>query len=465
MRERRRWTRAGLVAAVCAAGALALAAAAQFLAPSLSYELRDRLAEVLSGRGRRSYRIALGVAAGSYYRLGQVLNAHLAARAGYELELVATAGVPENVRALLDPARRIDLATIESSSDEAVTANGVYGVAAVGRQYFFVVVPGESPAQEIRDLRGAVNPGVRGAGQAPTLGEKVLDYYGLVAASGAGSPAVSIVRPAHGSILSDFAAGHMAAATRTQFLHADLVDDVLNDGRFRLIGIRDHDALARALPGTEAGFIPAGAYGPGRRIPAERVPTLTVSTLIVARGDLPGRVVEDLLEVIYDPRFSRDIRQELTEDSGRHVGGLALHPAADLYYRRNELATSDRIGRLSFVASIIGALAAGVQLARRLRQDERRHTRRRLLAAELDNLDTIRRRLEATADEAARRALLGEADDLLSAAEQDAAADRLDAEGIASLRSLHGVCWRAFHETPSAGAAPAGSSQPDEPNA
>jgi TRAP-type uncharacterized transport system substrate-binding protein len=428
---------------VCAVGALALAASAQFLAPSLSYEIRDRSAEWLSGQRGRTYRIALGAAAGSYFRLGEVLNAHLRARSGYALELVATAGVPENVGALLDPARGIHLATIESSSDEAVKADGIYGLAAVGTQYFFVVVPSDSPVREVRDLRGAINPGVRASGQAPTLGEKVLDYYGLLAASQGQPPAVSIVRPQHGSILKDFATGHMTAATRTQFLHADLIDDVLNEGRFRLTPIPDHEALARALPGTAPGFIPAGAYGPGRRVPESAVPTLTVALLIVARNDLPGRVVSDLLEVIYDPRFARDIRQPLTEETGRNVGGLPLHPAADLYYRRNELATSDRIGRLSFVASIVGAIAAATQFAIRFRQSERRRARRRLLATELAKLEALRRAIEQSATDAEASTLIREADDVLMRAEHDAAAELLDADGIASLRSMHGICSRA----------------------
>jgi hypothetical protein len=165
--------------------------------------------------------------------------------------------------------------------------------------------------------------------------------------------------------------------------------------------------------------------------------------LIVARSDLPGRVVSDLLEVIYDPRFARDIRQPLTEETGRNVGGLPLHPAADLYYRRNELATSDRIGRLSFVASIVGAIAAAIQFGARFRQNERRRTRRRFLMSELEKLDVLRRAIEQSADPAEARALMAEADNLLSDAERDAAAELLDPDGIASLRSMHGICSRA----------------------
>jgi uncharacterized protein len=447
----RRWRQVGIAGGVFAASALVLAALLQFLAPSLSYEMRSRIAESFSGRGGRKFRIALGAASGSYYRLGIVLNRYLKEKAGYELELVATAGVPENVGALLDRKREIDLATIESSSDEGAKAEGLYGLAAVGEQYLFVIVPNDSPVREIRDLAGAVNTGVRGTGQAPTLGDKVLEYYGLVAPAGPPTghvPKASIVRPGPGGVLNDFEVGHMQAATRTQFLHADLIDDILKSGRYRLVPVRDHEALARSLPGTKPGFIPPGAYGADRRIPAEPVPTLAVAALLVARNDLPGRVAHDILEAVYDPRFARDIQSELTEQSGRTVGDLPLHPAAEIFYHRDDLLTSDRIGRLSFVASIAGALVAATQFASRVRRNERRKTRRRLLGAEFAKLTAIRQRLEGGTDEDEARALIAQADDLLYAAEQDAAGDLLDTDGIQALRSLHGICWRALeHRT------------------
>jgi uncharacterized protein len=438
-----RWRQFGIAAGVCAAGLLSAAFVLPFLAPGLSYQIKDRVAESLSGNSGRKFRIALGAAKGSYYRLGVILNRYLKEKAGYELELVATAGVPENVGALLDPARHIDLATIESSSNEGAQAEGLYGLATVGRQYFFVIVPNESTVKEIRDLTGAVNPGVREAGQAPTLGEKVLEYYALVT-SPSRPNGVSIVRPTLSSVVKDFEAGHMAAATRTQFLHAGLIDEILSSGNYRLVPIRDHEALAQSLPGTESVFIPAGAYGPGRRIPPEPVPTVAVASLLVSRRDLPGRVARDILDVVYDPRFAREIQYVLTEEAGRKVGDFPLHPAAEVFYHRNDLLTSDRMGRLTFVAWIVGAAVAVTQFVSRFRRNERNKRRRRLLASELQKLKAIRDRIEESPDEIEARRLIGEADDLLCSAEQDAAADLLDAEGIQSLRSLHGICWRAL---------------------
>ena len=445
-----RWRQLGVAAGLGAAILLSLAAVSQFLAPSLTYEIKEGVAESLTGNRGRKYRIALGVSAGSYYRLGILLNRYLKEKAGYELELVATAGVPENIGALLDPARDIHLAMTESSSDEGAAASELVGLAAVGRQHFFVIVPNESTVRDVRDLTGSVNPGLREPGHAPTLGERVLEYYGLIASPStpAGkAPAAAIVRPTNRGNVKDFEAGHMTATTRTQFLQSDLIDGILKDGNYRLVPIRDHEALARALPGTEPGFIPAGAYGPERRIPPEPVPTLAVTSLLVARSDLPGRVARDILEAVYDPRFARDIQQELTEESGRKVGVVPLHRAAEIFYHRNDLVTSDRIGRLSFVAWIIGAAIATTQFVSSLRRNERRRARRRLLALEMDKLRSIRRRVDEGPDAAEARALMAEADGILGRAEQDAAADLLESEGIQALRSLHGVCWRAIDAT------------------
>jgi TRAP-type uncharacterized transport system substrate-binding protein len=442
----RGWRAFGAAGVVFAASVVFLALVLDFLAPDLSYQIRDRTAELLSGRGGRKFRIALGAAGGSSYRAGTVLNRYLNAKAGYELELVVTAS-PGNVAALLDPNEHIDLAVIRSADDEGGKADGVFGLAALESQYFFVMVPNESTVHEFRDLAGAVNPGEREAGQPETLGERVLDYYGLLASPSTPngpSPRVSVVRPTKQGIVADFESGQMIAATRTQPLHSNLIEEPLREGRYRLVPVRDNEALARSIPGTKPGLIPPGLYGPGRRIPSEPVPTLTVTQLLVARGDLPGRVVRDILDVIYHPRFARDVQYELSEESGRKVGGLRLHPAAEIYYHRNDLLTSDRLGRLSFVASAIAALAAGIQFITRFRRSERVRRRRRLLGSELAKLEGIRHRIEESPDAVTAQELIREADDLLSRAEQDAAAGLLDTEGIQSLRSLHQLCWRAL---------------------
>jgi len=437
----RGWRALGVAAAVALASILIVAGLLQFLAPDLAYQWKDRSAELISGNRGRKIRIALGSSVGSSYRVGTILNRYLISKAGYELELVVTSS-PGNLNALIDPNQHIDLATINSADDEAAKADGVYGLAALESQYFFVIVPNDSPVQEFRDLAGPINPGVREPGQPPTLGERVLEYYGLLTPADSAAARAWVVRPKKGNV-ADFEAGHMAAATRTQFLHGDLIEAFFKSGRYRLVPIRDHEALARSIPGTRPASIPAGLYGPTRQIPAEPVPTVAVTLLLVARADLPGRVARDILDVVYDPRFARDLQFELTEDWGRRVGGLPLHPAADIYYHRNDLLTSDRLGRASFVASGIAALAAAFQFVVRFRRAERLRARRRLLGSEVAKLQDLRHHIENAADPGEAEALMQEADELVWRAEQDAAVGLLDAAALQTLRSVHEGCWRA----------------------
>ena len=438
----RSWRAWGVAAAAAVTTILVIAALLEFLAPDLSYQLGDRGREVVSGAARQNYRIALGATSGSSYRVGTALNKYFVfkGRVRARARCHSRAG---NVQALLDRNQAFDLATINSADDDASKTDTIRALAALETQYFFVIVPNTSPAREFRDLTGAVNPGVREAGHPPTLGERVLEYYGLVpppSQTGEQNARVSVVRPTQAGVLADFASGHTSAATRTQLLHAGLVEGILDGGGYRLLPIRDHEALARSIPGARAGFIPAGLYGPQRRIPAEPVPTIAVTQLLVARADIPGRVVHDILEVVYDPRFARELQLELTETSGRDVGGLPLHRAADIYYHRNDVLTSDRLGRLSFVASAIAALVATGQFISRYRKNDLMARRRRLLAEELAKLESIRQQIENAPDAESARQLMRQADDVLCGAEHDAAADPLDSAGIQSLRSLHGVC-------------------------
>ena len=398
-----RWRQFGVAAGLAAAILFSLAAVSEFLAPNLTYGIKEDVVETLSGKRGRTYRIALGVRTGSYYRLGEILNRYLKEKAGYELELVATAGVPENIGALRNPARGIHLAMIESSADEATDASELAGLAALGRQYFFVIVPNDSTVRDVRDLAGPINPGLREPGHGPTLGEKVLEFYGLIASPSTPTgraPAATIVRPTNRGNVKDFEAGHQTATTRTQFLQSELIEGFLQDGNYRLVPIRDHQALARALSGTEPAFILAGAYGPERRIPPEPVPTLAVTSLLIARRDLPARVARDILEAVYDPRFARDVQQELTEESGRKVGLMPLHRAAEIFYHRNDLVTADRIGRLTFVAWLIGAAIATTQFVSRFRRHERKKAQKRQLAVEIEKLRSVQRQVDDRPDAA-----------------------------------------------------------------
>jgi TRAP-type uncharacterized transport system substrate-binding protein len=114
----RRWRAFAVAGALLIAGIVVLAAILLFLAPTLAYQIKDRGAEWLSGARGRTFRIALGSTAGAGYNAARVLNQYLKARSGYELELVSSPS-PGNLKALLDPGERIDLAMLNTADDDA----------------------------------------------------------------------------------------------------------------------------------------------------------------------------------------------------------------------------------------------------------------------------------------------------------------------------------------------------------
>src|SRR5262249_3511459 len=114
----------GVAAAAGIVGVVVLGAMVEFLAPDLGYRIKDRAAEILSGTSGHTYRIGLGVATGSSYRVGTVLNRYLKLHAGYEMDLVPQpqAGA---IGSLIGPQPSLDFAVVDSSNPAAAEAAGV----------------------------------------------------------------------------------------------------------------------------------------------------------------------------------------------------------------------------------------------------------------------------------------------------------------------------------------------------
>ena len=125
----RRWRALIVAAAAALVGVAFIAAALEFLAPDLAYRITDRAAETLSGKGGRKFRVMLGSATGSGYRVATVLNQYLKAKSGYELELESKPGT-DGAAALLDPEEPFDFTIMDSANDTALKSDGIVALAA-----------------------------------------------------------------------------------------------------------------------------------------------------------------------------------------------------------------------------------------------------------------------------------------------------------------------------------------------
>src|SRR4030095_13602072 len=111
--------------------------------------------------------------------------------------------------------------------------------------------------------------------------------------------------------------GQVDALIAVVSLHTNFVEGLLSTGKYRLVAIPDHLALAEYIPGSLAVKMPSGVYGPKRTSPSGPTP---------ASGGV------------------RDT-----------CGAIPLPPAAMAYSGRNDPVSADRFEIAAFfIASILG---------------------------------------------------------------------------------------------------------------
>jgi TRAP-type uncharacterized transport system substrate-binding protein len=110
------------------------------------------------------------------------------------------------------------------------------------------------------------------------------------------------------------------------------INDLLKDGRFRLLSIDNATALALEEPMFRLFEIPATAYNNNKSSAA--IQTLATTALLVVRRDAPAKLVDACLNAIYkeDPTSIGIIPFALAAN----WQGLPYHEAARRFFTREE---------------------------------------------------------------------------------------------------------------------------------
>jgi uncharacterized protein len=289
-----------------------------------------------SGRVRR-LRCATGPRGGPYNAFGKSL-AGVVAASGHRLETVAvsTAASVDNLRMLDDGSAELGLAMADACEDAVLgrapfsRPTGVTALARVYVNYTHLFVPADGPVRTVRDLAGRrVATGSAGSG-GNVLAGRLLRAAGL---TGGRSPARQ---------------RRLGLADSVDALHEGRVDALMWSGGVPTPAM---SALARELPLRFVpldGFVNAlrGRYGPvytavtlppGAYGLREPVATVGVGNYLVARADVPGPVVRELLQVVFDQwrvllrGVTAGVRLE--PRFAISTGRVPLHPGAEAYYR------------------------------------------------------------------------------------------------------------------------------------
>ena len=252
---------------------------------------------VLKARQAEHVVIAVTPAQGSFDETVGRLVEHLR-RYGYPVETVEVAESADAVDLVQDPTSPVNTALMAMPLDDELAYPDVTNVGTFARMPVAIVVPADSNANDVRDLRGRrIQVGIRGSMSAETA-ELVLTPYGITTEN---STFVFDASDAALTSLSDGTADAVVAIL-DPFESADNAM-LAHDADLRVISLPDAAGLAALTQYTFPTTIPAGGFSLTPLVPAEPVETIAMPASVVANAELGGGpvyAIAQFLAVTYD---------------------------------------------------------------------------------------------------------------------------------------------------------------------
>lgn len=397
----------------------------------------QRLGDLFAPR-HQSLTIATAPEGGHYLRLSELMRQEIDKGRNVSMTVLRTQGSLENLE-LLEQGKA-DFALVQGGLDHD-RLKGMSAVAQVSWQYVHILVPFDSPMRELRDLKGKkVSLGPPLSGNA-NLGKNLFDFFW----PGGG---VEIVHSRVADLSNDLAEGKIDAALLVYDFHANVVENLLRDGEYRILNIPESKAIADAIPGCFPTSIPRGTYGPNRTIPAEEdLRTLKVKTLLITRTKTSRFAVERMLQVLYSPSYLKQARLNLVESQGRNVKELPLHSAARRYYRRNDPITADMFEIGSFFLAMILFLGSALSFVSRRGHERHLDRMRERIVPFFEELLRCSEALARVEDVPSLEELLASMMATQRRAENAWLRGELDTEHMENLYAIYGIhCSNAFQK-------------------
>jgi len=284
-------------------------------------------------------RITTGLPGMTFKPLGEALaTAFQQVITDARFEVIETAGSVANLQRLESGNADLGFALADVAytafngrgMDFPTAAKNVRALAVLHPSAVHVLVPANSKAQSVADLRGRIGVGPAGSGTAVTSA-LLLNAFGV-------SPKQITNLSLPFITASDaLSTGGLEAAFVVAADPVDAVQRATNAGA-RLIEIGGDQVrrLRVEYPFLRPGFIPGGTY---KREPRS-IQTMMVDVLLLTRVDLDEELVRRLTSVLFDvlPQLSASHDFLHMMDVRRAPATpIPLHPGAALYYREQEL--------------------------------------------------------------------------------------------------------------------------------
>jgi len=289
--------------------------------------------------------LVTGNKTGNYYPFGKAI-AEVVKQENPRLQIkvVETQGAEENRRRL--ETNEAQLAIVQNDTTPVPQARVI---ASLFKEVFHLIVSEQSGIESVSDLKGKhIALMDKGSGSYKDFWF-VSEHYGLKPSDFKSTPG------SWTEATKLFASGEADAIFRLLPPGSDLVSDLLENRRGKLVPIDQAAAIKIKEHYLEADLIPKGTYKGEPAVPDTDLPTVAVQATLLVHQDVDPVIVKEITRILFEHRRNLVAANPLAAmiSQPSESGGLAwpVHEGAQAYYDREKpdffAANSDVIG-LSF---------------------------------------------------------------------------------------------------------------------
>jgi TRAP transporter TAXI family solute receptor len=307
-------------------------------------------------------RIATGEKGGLYQKLGEHIQIPLERRLDIPVQLLSTKGSVDNFHKVLQS--DVTFGIVQGG---AVALEELSVVTPLFPDFVFVIVRTDGEINELADLAGTdIALGNLGSGSRVSA-LQVLEHFDI-----------------HEDDLGDNDRYFMdliddpsldGAIMTTGIENPDL-HKLLADDSFKLLPIRNAEAIEMAHPFFRKTQIPRGYFGESVSIPRESIPTITTNAFLVTKSDTPREIVQHALAVIHEENLKMNVPTLIPREEATSWISTQLHPAASEYFNpSNQIGwVRDILESVKTMKELLVAMGTGIYLLwrrwKRLKEEE-----------------------------------------------------------------------------------------------
>ena len=315
---------------------------------------------------------------GLYYRIGELLEPHLAEQTRRDVNVLDTEGTMDNVALLIS--KEAHLAILQGGAPEA--SPHIRALTPLYREPVHVVVRRGSGIRSVKDLRGRrIALGKQDSGMRRSA-LCVLGHYEI------SEDVIHSTEHYFTDLLED--PNLEGAIVTTGILNPDL-RRVLRSGLFELLPILDADAITILYPYFTPFEIPRGLFDENPTLPLEPVRTVATTSYIAAHAETSHMLVGAVLAALYDSSACKEIPTLLTKQEATDWSLVPRHPGAVVYFEpyKGLRYIGMLLEKLADTKELLVGLIAAICLLWNVRRWRRDHEAREQLEAQRERLDKL----------------------------------------------------------------------------